>query len=79
MNTETTIAQLRAIGFIVGKRDPRISPEYPGAYMVTQTYSKHELPTTPGTGPWSVVGDDLAELIEEARAAFLDDKGNPFD
>jgi len=66
-----TIAGMREVledyGFVIGERDPRLSTDYSGKYMVAESYDEDELPTRDGSnGPWCVVGDNLDELIKDA-------------
>lgn len=65
---EEKIAALRANGYIVGARDPRLNTNYAGAFMVVEEgYTDDELPTKDGSnGPWCIVGDDLAALVDTA-------------
>lgn len=65
-NLDHKIARLRAQGFTVGPRDPRLNRKYPGAYMVVEEHEESELPTDDGSnGPWCVVGDDLPALVDQ--------------
>jgi hypothetical protein len=58
-------ACLEQYGFTVGVRDPRLNSDYPGQFMVVESHEECELPTRNGSnGPWCVVGDDLADLID---------------
>ncbi len=57
---------LKAYGFTVGPRDPRINTNYTGAFMVCEAHEENELPTQDGrNGPWCVVGDDLKTLVNQ--------------
>ncbi len=39
---------------------------YPGKFMVTESYEENELPTEDGSnGPWCITGDDLDALVDE--------------
>lgn len=61
------LAFLKARGFHVGARDPRLNRNYPGAFMVAEPYDESETPTDDGSnGPWCIVGDDLVALVAEA-------------
>lgn len=69
---QTRESWLRARGFTVGARDPRINTNYPGAFMVVEAHDESELPTEDGSnGPWAIVGDDLQALIDEAYEVAL--------
>lgn len=48
--------------YFVGKRDPSVNPEFPGAYMVNDILD---------AGGYAIVGDDLSELILEAHDHLL--------
>ena len=66
------VTVLRAYGWTVGERDPRLNTAYPGTKMVMEgtideVERDHELPTVDGRdGPWCLVGDDLVPLVDEA-------------
>lgn len=65
-------AQLRAWGFTVGPRDPRLNTDFAGAFMVVEAHDDTELPTRDGAnGPWCIVGDDLTALVAEAHTLWL--------
>jgi hypothetical protein len=53
----TKIETLRTHDFIVGDRDPKVIPEFPGKYMVADRLVPDG---------YVIVGDDLDELIAEA-------------
>lgn len=58
---------LEAKGFTIGKRDPRVNMNYPGAFMVIEPHENSQLPTNDGSnGPWAIVGDNLPDLVKEA-------------
>jgi hypothetical protein len=61
-------------GFVVGLRDPRLNTDFPGQFMVVDDlHEESELPTRDGSnGPWCIVGDDLAKLIDEAFECHSD-------
>lgn len=62
---------LESLGFIIGKREPRLNTDYNGNFMVSQPYEESDLPTKDGSqGPWCIVGDDLESLIDEAYQTF---------
>lgn len=53
--------------FKIGKRDARINTDHPGEFMVAESHEESELPTKDGSsGPWCIVGDDFAALVNEA-------------
>lgn len=57
---------LTKYGFIVGARDPLLNTNYPGKFMVTESYEENELPTEDSSnGPWCITGDDLDALVDE--------------
>lgn len=58
-------ATLASYGWIEGERDPRVKPEFPGAFMVAEDTFEND------PEGWSIVGDDLDELIHEAYDALL--------
>lgn len=61
------VAALKAMGFTVDARDPRLNTAFKGGFMVVEGHEESELPTESGcNGPWCVVGDDLAELVDTA-------------
>ncbi len=67
-------AYLKAFGFIVGKRDPRLNRNYAGKFMVVEAHDEDELPTNDGAnGPWCIVGNNLTELIDKAYEVWCDD------
>lgn len=67
---------LRRMGFIVGPREPRLNRKYPGGFMVVEHYDESELPTDDGSnGPWCIVGDDLAALVEQAFKIWEGERG----
>jgi hypothetical protein len=53
---------LHNLGIIIGIRDPKVNPDFPGAFMVKECDTD-----------WAIVGDDLEALVNEARMVFLDD------
>lgn len=62
---------LKAYGFVIGDRDPKINTNFSGNYMVSEQYGPDEVPTKDGrNGPWCVVGNDLKILIDAAYGAF---------
>ena len=67
---------LRSYGWTVGKRNPRLNTDYPGAWMVVEPFEEAELPTRDGRdGPWCLVGDALGALVDEAHdflVGFID-------
>lgn len=66
-STEFMRGYLTALGFTIGKRDPRVNTAYSGQFMVIEIHEESELPTKDGSnGPWAVVGDDLGVLIKTA-------------
>lgn len=76
---EQKVTILQSYGFAVGKRDPRLNTRFPGAFMVCEVSDEEELtrdydlPTEDGAnGPWCVVGDDLAALVEQAMDLAAD-------
>jgi hypothetical protein len=62
--------KLEEMGYFCGPRDARLNTDFPGAFMVTEDdfeEGHYKLPTRDASnGPWCIVGDDLAELIDEA-------------
>jgi hypothetical protein len=63
---------LRAAGFIVGPREPRLNTAFLGKFMVAELYDESDLPTEDARhGPRCIVGDDLAYLIDQAFECFL--------
>lgn len=76
MTTEEKITFLRSYGWTVGERDPRLNTDFPGRFMCVEPHEESELPTRNGeNGPWCIVGDDLAELVDEAHdflTGFID-------
>lgn len=65
------IIEMRSIldrGYVIAPRDKRINQIYNGKYMIVEEgYENRELPTADGSnGPWCIVGDNLADLIEQA-------------
>lgn len=76
MSMETKTEWLRAQGFTVGTRDARLNTNYPGAFMVVEGHEDSELPTEDGrNGPWCIVGDDLAALVDQAYGVWVDTWG----
>ena len=72
-NAQKTHA-LCAAGFIVGPRDVHINTRWPGRFMVVEAHDESELPTEDGSnGPWAVVGDDLATLVQTAYDVWADE------
>ncbi len=70
-------AFLESYGFTVGKRNPQLNTNYPGAFMVVEDYEESELPTEDGSnGPWCITGDDLSVLIDVGYE-FLTDLIDP--
>lgn len=66
------VACLRAYGWTVGPRDPRLNRKFSGKFMVVEPFEEDELPTDDGSnGPWCIVGDDLPELINTGYAFLL--------
>ncbi len=68
---------LRAYGYYVGPRDPRLNTRYSGTWMVMEhaTIAEAEaacdLPTeSSANGPWCLVADDLRWLVQEAFDAI---------
>ena len=62
---------LVSYGWRIGQRDPRLNTNYPGQYMVVEAYEESDLPTEDGRdGPWCIVGDDLAMLVETGYDAL---------
>ena len=60
-------------GFTISARDPEINRKYPGRFMVCECYDEKTGQTDDGSdGPWTLVGDDLDSLIEEAFDFFAD-------
>jgi hypothetical protein len=60
---------LEAYDFTVGPRDPRVSTDFPGVFMVVECLNDRELPFTnpqDGSGDFALVGDDLDQLINES-------------
>lgn len=60
-------------GFAVGLRDKRFNTDHDGAFMVLEgtiadAESDFDLPFrgNDGSGPWCIVGNDLAQLVDEA-------------
>jgi hypothetical protein len=73
MPSEEKTKWLREHGFIVGIRDSRLNTNYPGNFMVVEEYEDSELPTVDGRdGPWCIVGDDLAALVDQAYDVHAD-------
>ena len=65
MNIAEKQAALLAYGYIVGERDLHMNTAHPGNVMVAEAHSS--IPTKDGSnGPWCIVGNDLAALIDEA-------------
>ena len=67
--------RLVALDFIVGARDPRRNTDFKGAWMVAEPEDESELPTRSageGHGVWCIVGDDLAELIQETHSRYVE-------
>jgi len=63
--------QLRAIGLIVGRRDPRRNTAFRGRYMVAEPIDPELLPTESArVGGYCIVGDNLAALVNEAHGWF---------
>ena len=68
MTQQEKIAFLRSYGFVVGDRELRLNTNYPGQFMVAESYDENELPTEDGrNGPWCIVGDDLEALVDEGH------------
>lgn len=58
-------------GYTVGRRNPKYNRNFPGAYMVLE--EEGDTPTDDGSnGPWCIVGDDIAALIDEAFNVAID-------
>ena len=66
------IRALRALGFVVGKRDPNMNRAFLGAYMVAEHYEAGTVQDDGegGEGVWCIVGDDLTALIREAVSFY---------
>jgi len=60
MTVQQKASELTRIGFIVGPRDPKRNPGFPGEFMVAQE----------GQDEFCIVGDTIEPLIEEAYEMF---------
>jgi len=65
------LEQIQAVldrGYVIAPRDARVNTLYEGQYMVVEEgYDNMALPTADGSnGPWCIVGNDLADLINQA-------------
>lgn len=63
-NTKLLEKKLQSFGFSVTQRDPGIKPEFPGKFMVVDTMNLEG---------YSIVGDDMNELIVEAYGFLIGD------
>lgn len=59
---------LKSFGFVVGRRDPDVKPEFEGAWMVVDQPFTTEM--LMDGDYWAVVGDDLDALCAEAISFF---------
>ncbi len=67
LETAQRLGELIGRGFTAGRRDPRVNTAFQGAFMVIEPFDESQLPTEDASnGPWAVVGDDLAALINDA-------------
>lgn len=62
-------AELAHYGFIIGPREPKLNTDHLGVFMIAEHLDAWDgEPTKDGAnGPWCIVGDDLAVMIEEAH------------
>jgi hypothetical protein len=71
MTLEERIKELQTIGMFVGARDPNLNQAFSGRYMVAEPYEPGTVTEAASNGPWCIVGDDLAELVNDAFNAWF--------
>lgn len=70
--TEFIRQKLERHGFVIGDRDRNLNSAFSGRYMVAEAYEPGTRTRDAGDGPWCIVGDDLALLIDEAGSFWVD-------
>ena len=70
-NLEQKIHTLQQIGLICGDRDPNRNTLFKGRFMVAEPLLDDAASTADaGRGGYAIVGDNLAELVDEAFEHF---------
>lgn len=62
-------AELASNGYTLGAREPKLNTNHLGVFMIVEALGEWDGKPTPdgANGPWCIVGDDLAAMIEEAH------------
>ncbi|MGH8463082.1 MAG: hypothetical protein ACRER5_02980 [Pseudomonas sp.] len=68
---EHKIQMLQKIGLLCGERDPNRNTLFKGCFMVAEPLEDSSTSTVDaGSGGYAIVGDNLAELVDEAIEHF---------
>lgn len=75
--TKRRIKWLRNHGFTVGARDERMNTAFVGTWMVAENYILGHTQEDARGGVWCIVGNSLAQIVDDAYENFYDGKVKP--